>query len=77
MLERKRQRTPRARRATARSPTQQALGNLQLLDALALQRTASAVVFSQWEPTGMGRGILLWLLGVPIPVILILALIWH
>jgi len=25
----------------------------------------------------MGRGILLWLLGVPIPVIIILALIWH
>jgi hypothetical protein len=29
-----------------------------------------------WEAT-MGRGILLWLLGVPIPVIIILALIWH
>jgi len=25
----------------------------------------------------MGKGILLWLLGVPIPVILLLALIWH
>ncbi|RVT95780.1 hypothetical protein EOD42_16450 [Rhodovarius crocodyli] len=25
----------------------------------------------------MGRGILLWLLGVPIPIILLLALIWH
>jgi hypothetical protein len=25
----------------------------------------------------MGRGILLWLLGVPLPVILILALLWH
>lgn len=25
----------------------------------------------------MGKGILLWLLGVPIPVIIILALIWH
>jgi len=25
----------------------------------------------------MGRGILLWLLGVPIPVILLLALLWH
>jgi hypothetical protein len=25
----------------------------------------------------MGRGILLWLLGVPIPVILLLALIWR
>jgi hypothetical protein len=26
---------------------------------------------------GMGKGILLWLLGVPIPIILLLALIWH
>jgi hypothetical protein len=25
----------------------------------------------------MGRGILLWLLGVPIPVILLLALLWR
>ena len=29
------------------------------------------------EETTMGRGILLWLLGVPIPIIIILALIWH
>jgi len=26
---------------------------------------------------GMGRGILLWLLGVPIPVIILLALFWR
>jgi len=25
----------------------------------------------------MGRGILLWLLGVPIPIIILLALLWH
>jgi len=25
----------------------------------------------------MGRGILLWLLGEPIPIIILLALIWH
>jgi hypothetical protein len=25
----------------------------------------------------MGRGILLWLLGVPIPIIIILALLFH
>jgi len=25
----------------------------------------------------MGRGILLWLLGVPIPVIILLALLWR
>jgi hypothetical protein len=27
--------------------------------------------------TMMGKGILLWLLGVPLPIILILALVWH
>ena len=29
------------------------------------------------EDQEMGRGILLWLLGVPIPIIILLALIWH
>jgi hypothetical protein len=29
------------------------------------------------EEMTMGRGILLWLIGVPIPVIILLALIWH
>jgi hypothetical protein len=29
------------------------------------------------EETNMGRGILLWLIGVPIPIIILLALIWH
>jgi hypothetical protein len=26
---------------------------------------------------GFGRGVLLWLLGVPIPIIILLALFWH
>jgi len=25
----------------------------------------------------MGRGILLWLLGIPIPIIIIILLLWH
>jgi len=25
----------------------------------------------------MGRGILLWLLGIPIPIILLIMLFWH
>jgi hypothetical protein len=29
------------------------------------------------KENSMGRGILLWMLGVPIPIILLLALIWH
>ena len=35
-------------------------------------------VYSQIQTEAiMGRGILLWLLGVPIPVILLLALLWR
>jgi hypothetical protein len=26
---------------------------------------------------GFGRGVLLWLLGVPIPIIILIALFWH
>ena len=29
------------------------------------------------ETMGFGRGVLLWLLGVPIPIIILLALFWH
>ncbi len=35
-------------------------------------------IFSDEEkPMGMGRGILLWLLGVPLPIVILLALFWH
>jgi len=26
---------------------------------------------------GMGRGLLLWMLGIPLPIIILLALFWH
>jgi hypothetical protein len=26
---------------------------------------------------GLGRGMLLWLLGIPLPIIILLALFWH
>jgi hypothetical protein len=26
---------------------------------------------------GFGRGALLWLLGIPLPIIIIIALLWH
>jgi hypothetical protein len=26
---------------------------------------------------GFGRGLLLWLLGVPLPIIILLAIFWH
>jgi hypothetical protein len=29
------------------------------------------------EQMGFGRGLLFWLLGIPIPVIILLALFWH
>jgi hypothetical protein len=32
----------------------------------------------QWEAImGFARGALLWLLGVPLPIIILLALFWH
>jgi hypothetical protein len=35
-----------------------------------------SITIQLWEVT-MGRGILLLLLGVPLPIILLLALVWH
>jgi hypothetical protein len=32
---------------------------------------------TQESVMGFGRGILLWLLGVPLPIIILLALFWH
>ena len=29
------------------------------------------------EHMGFGRGLLLWLLGIPLPIIILLALFWH
>jgi len=26
---------------------------------------------------GMGKGLLLWLLGIPLPIIILLAIFWH
>jgi hypothetical protein len=31
----------------------------------------------QEAPMGFGRGILLWLLGIPLPIIILLALFWR
>jgi hypothetical protein len=32
---------------------------------------------TQHEEDTLGRGILLWLLGVPIPIIILIALLYH
>jgi hypothetical protein len=40
----------------------------------------SSVVFSvqaQEAPMGFGKGALLWLLGIPLPIIILLAIFWH
>jgi hypothetical protein len=34
-------------------------------------------LFERGRTMGFGRGILLWLLGVPIPIIILIALFWH
>ena len=33
-------------------------------------------VANQWRQV-MGRGILLWLLGIPLPIIILLLIFWH
>jgi hypothetical protein len=35
------------------------------------------VIAEEEESMGFGRGALLWLLGVPLPIVLLLALFWH
>lgn len=45
-----------------------------------LHRCEAAFRFPSGGLTGaidMGRSILLWLLGVPIPIIILIALFWH
>jgi len=39
-------------------------------------RRDRSTFFRSWEAT-MGKGLLLWLIGVPIPVIIVLYLIFH
>ncbi|RTM12243.1 MAG: hypothetical protein EKK33_17655 [Bradyrhizobiaceae bacterium] len=39
--------------------------------------SASSGQKTQEDIMGFGRGALLWLLGVPLPIVLLLALFWH
>ena len=32
---------------------------------------------SEEDDMGLGKGALLWLLGIPLPIIILLALFWH
>jgi hypothetical protein len=39
---------------------------------------ARPILADDWEAEmGFGRGALLWMLGIPLPIILLLALFWH
>jgi len=49
----------------------------QISDPLRREQHIAVVVTRTGQEGMMGRGILLWLLGVPIPVIILLALLWH
>lgn len=31
----------------------------------------------RFQEIGMGKGILLWLLGIPLPIIILLLIFWH
>jgi len=53
-----------------------------LSSKMGTQKKAYALSFRQRsfvgnEGSSFGRGVLLWLLGIPIPIILLLALFWH
>jgi hypothetical protein len=39
--------------------------------------TAFLFINKQEVQMGLGRGALLWLLGIPLPIIILLALFWH
>ena len=43
----------------------------------ALYSSLSLFAYKTLGEKFMGRGILLWLLGVPIPIIILLALLWR
>jgi hypothetical protein len=34
-------------------------------------------VQSRGDIMGMGKGLLLWMLGIPLPIIILLAIFWH
>ena len=42
-----------------------------------VRRSSASSSFRRRTAMGFGRGALLWLLGVPLPIILLLALFWH
>lgn len=56
---------------TGRAQARSALG------VLGAHEIAAPVGVAKFKEVTMGRGILLWLLGIPLPIIILLALFWH
>jgi hypothetical protein len=61
-------------------PTRNCINRISLMAATSAELSLSSRVVCQStmeENMGLGRGALLWLLGVPLPIIILLALFWH
>jgi hypothetical protein len=66
----------KARSADIRQRPDRATGLLELFGTESVGWLVSSRSIVE-DIMGFGRGILLWLLGVPIPIIILLALFWH
>jgi hypothetical protein len=44
---------------------------------LRIKASACEITTTTERTMGLGRGLLLWILGIPLPIILLLALFWH
>jgi hypothetical protein len=53
------------------------LANEMGLAELTSNDTVMRAVKAMEVTMGFGRGLLLWLLGIPLPIIILLALFWH
>jgi hypothetical protein len=47
------------------------------MELAAILRVAERIDIQKELTMGFGKGVLLWLLGIPIPIIILLALFWH
>jgi len=46
-------------------------------DLVIFERSRKSGTKQKEQAMGFGRGVLLWLLGVPLPIVILLALFWH
>jgi hypothetical protein len=47
------------------------------MELVGLPAVVTATLAMRSESMTFGKGILLWLIGIPLPIILLLALFWH